>query len=80
MSIFNEEQFKEGLVSELALFDSQATQTSVSDIYCEEVRPLYQVLDDSPFVFILRTLTSIVIYRILNYMLNSKLKNWMAVH
>ena len=36
MSVFNEEQFKEGLVSELALFDLPSTQTSVTDTYFEE--------------------------------------------
>lgn len=51
MSIFNEEQFKEGLVSELALFDLPSTQTSVTDVYYEEIRPLSQVSSDGPFEF-----------------------------
>ena len=51
MSVFNEEQFKEGLVSELNLYDLPSTQTSVKDIYYEEVRPLTQVSDDGPFDF-----------------------------
>ena len=51
MSVFNEEKFKEGLVSELALFDLPSTQTSVTDVYYDEIRPLSQVSDDSPFEF-----------------------------
>ena len=51
MSIFNEEQFKEGLVSELALFDLPSSQTSVTDVYYEEIRPLSQVSSDGPFEF-----------------------------
>ena len=51
MSVFNEDNFKEGLVSELALFDLPSTQTSVSDVYYDEIRPLSQVSDDSPFEF-----------------------------
>ena len=51
MSVFNEEKFKEGLVSELALFDLPSTQTSVTDVYYDEIRPLSQVSDESPFEF-----------------------------
>ena len=51
MSVFNEEKFKEGLVSELALFDLPSTQTSVTDVYYDEIRPLSQVSGDSPFEF-----------------------------
>jgi hypothetical protein len=51
MSVFNEETFREGLVSELALFDLPSTQTSVTDVYYDEIRPLSQVSDDSPFEF-----------------------------
>jgi hypothetical protein len=51
MSVFNEEQFKEGLVSELALFDLPSTQTSVKEIYYEEIRPLSQISGDGPFEF-----------------------------
>ena len=51
MSIFNEEQFKEGLVSELALFALPSTLTSVTDIYYEEIRPSSQVSSDGPFEF-----------------------------
>ena len=51
MSVFNEQDFKEGLVSELTLFDLPATQTSVSDVYYEEIRPLSQVTAEGPFEF-----------------------------
>ena len=51
MSYFNEEEFREGLVSELVLFDLPATQTSVSDAYYEEIRPLSQVSSEGPFEF-----------------------------
>jgi len=51
MSTFNEEQFKEGLVSELSLFDLPSTQTSVTDAHYEEIRPLSQVSGDGPFEF-----------------------------
>jgi hypothetical protein len=51
MSVFNEGEFKEGLVSELALFDLPPTQTSVSDVYFEEIRPLSQVSSEGPFEF-----------------------------
>lgn len=51
MSVFNEEQFREGLVSELALFDLPSTQTSVTDVYFEEIRPLSHVSSDGPFEF-----------------------------
>ena len=33
MSVFNEQEFKEGLVSELGLFDLPSTQTSVTERY-----------------------------------------------
>ena len=39
------------LVSELVLFDLPATQTSVSDAYYEEIRPLSQVSSEGPFEF-----------------------------
>ena len=51
MSVFNEIEFKEGLVSELSVFDLPSTQTSVTDVYYDEIRPLSQVSDDSPFEF-----------------------------
>lgn len=53
MSVFNEEHFDEGLVSELSLFTIPSTQTSVSDVYYEEVRPLSQVTGDGPLEFAL---------------------------
>lgn len=51
MSVFNEKEFTEGLVSELSLFELPSTQTSVNDIYFEEVRPLSSVSGDAPFEF-----------------------------
>ena len=51
MSVLNEEQFTEGLVSELNLFDLPSVQTSVTGVYYDEIRPLSQVSGDSPFEF-----------------------------
>lgn len=51
MSVFNEEEFREGLVSELELFDLPGSQTSVNDIYYEEIRPQSAVSGDGPFEF-----------------------------
>lgn len=51
MSVFNEEEFREGLVSELQLFDLPGTQTSVNEIYNEEIRPLSAVSGDGPLEF-----------------------------
>ncbi|WAR06177.1 YMD2-like protein, partial [Mya arenaria] len=51
MSVFNEEKFREGLVSELSLFDLASTQTSVTNVYNEEIRSMSQTAGDSPFEF-----------------------------
>ena len=51
MSVFNEEEFREGLVSELELFNLPSTQTSVNEIYYEEIRPLSAVSGDGPYEF-----------------------------
>ena len=51
MSVFNEAEFKKGLVSQLSVVDLPSTQTSVTDVYYDEICPLSQVSDDSPFVF-----------------------------
>ena len=51
MSVFNEEEFKDGLVSELSLFELPSTQTSVTDVYYDEIRPLSQTSSDGPFEF-----------------------------
>ena len=51
MSMFNEEEFEEGLVSELDLFDLPGTQTSVNEIYYEEIRPLSAISGDGPYEF-----------------------------
>ena len=51
MPTFNEEQFKEGLVSELSLYDLPSTQTSVKEFRDEEIRPISRVSSDGPFEF-----------------------------
>ena len=51
MSVFNEEEFREGLVSELELFNLPGTQTSVNEIYYEEIRPLSSISGEGPFEF-----------------------------
>lgn len=51
MSIFNKEEFTEGVPSELSLFDLPPTQTAVSDIYYHEIRPLSQLSGDGPIEF-----------------------------
>ena len=42
MVTFSEDEFKEGIVSEQNLFELPQTQTSVSDVYYDEIRPLSQ--------------------------------------
>ena len=44
MSIFNEDKFKQGIVSELNLFELPPTQTSASDAYYDEIQPVNVVL------------------------------------
>lgn len=51
MSVFNIKEFREGLVSELELFDLPGTQTSVNEIYYEEIRALSAVSGNAPFEF-----------------------------
>lgn len=51
MSILNREEFKEGMPSELSLFELPPTQTAVSDIYFHEIRPLSQLSGDGPIEF-----------------------------
>lgn len=51
MSVFNKEDFTEGMPSELSLFDLPPTQTAVSDIYYHEIRPLSQLAGDGPIEF-----------------------------
>ena len=51
MSVFNEEEFREGLVSELELFNLPGTQTSVNETYYEEIRPLSSISGEGPFEF-----------------------------
>ena len=51
MAMFNEDEFKEGIVSELNLFELPPTQTSVGDIYYDEIRPMSQSSSEGPFEF-----------------------------
>lgn len=51
MSVFNTENFHEGMPSELALFDLPPTQVAVNDIYQQEIRPISQISGDSPIEF-----------------------------
>lgn len=51
MSILNREEFKEGMPSELSLFELPPTQTAVSDIYFHEIRPSSQLSGDGPIEF-----------------------------
>jgi hypothetical protein len=51
MSVFNVDDFHEGMPSELALFDLPPTQVAVSDVYHQEIRPISQVSGDSPIEF-----------------------------
>lgn len=51
MATFNEDEFKEGIVSELNLFELPPTQTSVGDVYYDEIRPLSQATSEGPFEF-----------------------------
>lgn len=51
MSTLTNENFHEGMPSELALFDLPPTQVAVTDVYYEEVRPISQVSGDSPIEF-----------------------------
>lgn len=49
--MFNENEFKEGIVSELNLFELPPTQTSVSDTYYDEIRRMSQASSEGPFEF-----------------------------
>ncbi len=51
MSVFNTENFHEGVPTELALFDLPPTQVGVTNVYYDEVRPISQVSGDSPIEF-----------------------------
>lgn len=51
MTTFNEDEFKEGIVSELNLFELPTTQTSVSDAYYDVIRFLSQLSSEGPFEF-----------------------------
>ena len=51
MSVCKEKEFIEGLVSDLELFYLPGTQTSMNEIYYEEIRPLLAVSGDGSFKF-----------------------------
>ena len=74
MSVFNEQEFKEGLVSELDLFDLPSTQTSVMEFYDEDIRPVSQVTSDGPFVFRINGQNSLDYLDLKNSQLYVKLK------
>ena len=67
MSIFNEDEFKEGIASELNLFELPPTQTSVSYAYYNEIRPMSMSSSEEPFEFRIRGQNS------LDYLENSQL-------
>ena len=74
MSVFNEQEFKEGLVSELDLFDLPSTQRSVTEFYGKEIRPVSQVTSDGPFVFRINGQNSLDYLDLKNSQLYVKLK------
>lgn len=51
MSVINEESFHEGLPTQLLLFDTPPTNTSVSEISVQEIRPVSQIGDTTPLEF-----------------------------
>lgn len=51
MSVFNPDNFHEGMPSELALFDLPPTQVAVNETYFQEIRPLSQLSGDTPIEF-----------------------------
>ena len=51
MSAPSTENFHEGIIKELTLFDLPPTEVSVSDAYYEEIRPLSQVSGEAPIEF-----------------------------
>ena len=51
MSVFNKEEFSEGIPSQLSLFGLPPTNTMVSSIYFQEIRPLSQLSNDGPIEF-----------------------------
>ena len=72
--MFNEEEFEEGLVSELDLFDLPSTQTSVNEIYYEEIRPLSAITGDGPLEFRINGQNSTDYLDLKNCQLYAKLK------
>lgn len=51
MSILSSESFREAMPSQLSLFDLPPTQTTVENIYFQDVRPISQISDSSPIEF-----------------------------
>lgn len=51
MSIVNKEEFAEGVPNELSLFDLPPTQTAISDVYNQEIRPISQLGGEGPVEF-----------------------------
>ena len=74
MSVFNEQEFKAGLMSELDLFNLPSTQMSVTEFYDEEIRPISQVTSDGPFVFRINRQNSLDYLDLKNSQLYVKLK------
>ena len=51
MSIYNKEQFTEGIPSQFSLFYLAPFQTAVSDKHNEKIGPLSQLSGDGPIEF-----------------------------
>ena len=51
MSVVYTEEFNEGVPSELSLSNLPTTQTTVADIYNQEIRPTSQLSGDGPIEF-----------------------------
>lgn len=74
MSVFNEDKFKEGIVSELNLFELPPNQTSVSDAYYDEIRPMSQSSSEGQFEFRISGQNSMDYLDLMNSQLYVKLK------
>ena len=74
MSIVNKEEFAEGMPSELSLFDLPPTQTAVSEIYTQEIRPISQLGGDGPIEFRISGQNSLDYLDLANSQLYVKLK------
>ncbi|MEW8547554.1 MAG: hypothetical protein AB2693_28945 [Candidatus Thiodiazotropha sp.] len=74
MSVFNKDEFTEGVPSELSLFDLPPTQTAVSDSYFHEIRPLSQLSQYGPIEFRISGQNSLDYLDLSNSQLYVKLK------